>query len=911
MPGEELNTTLRFDADISDFSAAMQEARRAASLAKSEFAAVSSGMEDWESSTEGLTAKLKQLSAQQQVEERKLAILRDAYEKVVEEQGENSKAAVDLKTKINNQIAAVNKAASQHDKFAEKLEEVEREADGAEKSVESAGKAAKKSGKDAEDGSDGWSIMKDVVADLVSNAIQGLIDSIISAAEATREYRREIAKMSTNASAFGHDMTKVKRIMSEVSASTGDTGAAMEGLNMLMAAGFDTNQISYAADALSGAAMKFDGLNFEGMAEGLQETLATGKAVGPFAELIERLGYNLEDFDEGLAACTTEAERQQYAMDFLAKSGLKGVHDAYVRNNADLVEAEKAQFRHNEAMAAMGAALEPFQTAITNATSSIIEGLVPSLEWIGDNMGWITPIIAGAATAIGIFAAALAIVPLINAVKTAFAALSAVIMANPFVAVAAAVAGLTVAIVGLIKNGGQRFVEAAKEWAASVSPFSHAITAAKANTIDFEKALSSTGKTMDQLQTDINEAETAITTILSTAMEEQRALRADEILQIENYNQRIRELEAEKMAIYGDQMQAEITMIEHRQTLTQEDAAQTLANQREYLEQADAAARKHYQNELIMIQNKHKANGTLNSEAYTNEVKAAQAHYDEQLEKNKSYYTKTVNLVMEKSNQWVKQDAKKWDELNNYTGKSKKEYAKMLDSLDADNANAFLSMYLETKRSGGYISAETEELARDMLGSFDDLPKGLQGQGKEALLGLISGMEDKIPALSNASEMTADEIIDTLSGELEIHSPSKVTRRMGNYITEGLGNGMTEKESWLQRTTSGFLGRTMDFFKNILGIHSPSKETAWMGEMLVAGLVGALNDGRKDVQAAFEGLTDGMLDVPDVGGTFSANGVSRAGKTINFYQTNNSPKAQSPAEIYRLTHNALSYVGGM
>ena len=44
-----------------------------------------------------------------------------------------------------------------------------------------------------------------------------------------------------------------------------------------------------------------DTLNTEGIADGIQETFATGRAVGMFGELLERSGVNLDDFNAGLA----------------------------------------------------------------------------------------------------------------------------------------------------------------------------------------------------------------------------------------------------------------------------------------------------------------------------------------------------------------------------------------------------------------------------------------------------------------------------------------------------------------------------------------------------------------------------------------------------------------------------------
>lgn len=453
MAEENIRTTLQFQADITDFKSAMQEANRAVKLANSEFKAASSGMDDWSGSTDGLAAKLRQLGDVHDAEKRKLDVLQAAYQQTVREQGAASAAAVDLQTKINNQQAVVNKTQKELDAYAAKLEEVERGADGAASDIKKAGDAAKEAGDDAKEGAEGWTVVKDVIADFVSNAIQGAIDALANLAENTREYRRDMAQLAQNAKDSSQDMGAMKDVLKDVAAVTGETDAAMEGLNMLMATGLDTTNLTNAAEAFAGAATKFDGLKFEGMAEGLQETLAVGEAVGPFAELIERMGGNLEEFNEGMAACTTQAEKQQYAMKWLNESGLKEVHDSYVQNNADLVEAEKAQFRHNDAMAKLGAVIEPINTALANLGAVILEKITPVVEsivnWTMENLPAIAPLIAGIAAALGVLAAALAIQGIISGVSKAFALLNTTMLANPIVLIVAAIAGLVAAFVAL------------------------------------------------------------------------------------------------------------------------------------------------------------------------------------------------------------------------------------------------------------------------------------------------------------------------------------------------------------------------------------------------------------------------------------------------------------------------------
>lgn len=390
MPGEEIKTTLQFQADITDFKSAMQEANRAVKLANSEFAEASSGMDDWSRSTDGLSAKLQQLAKIQAAEERKLDVLKTAYAQVAKEQGENSAAAQELQIKINNQQAAVNKTKKAYDNYSssmndagketEELADASKEAEGGLQSLEKVGGA----------------VTATMAA--VGAAVAGAVTAFFASAEATREYRRSMAQMAQNASDTGHDMGELKDTLADVSAITGEADAAMEGMNMLMATGLDTANLEKAAEAFAGAATRFSGLKFEGMAEGLQESLAVGSAVGPFAELIERTGYNLEEFNAGMAACSTEAEKQQYVMDWLANSGLQGVHDAYVQNNSDLVEAEKAQFRLNDRMAEIGAIAEPIMTSLKNMGADLLGTITPFVALIGEGL---TGALNGSADAAG------------------------------------------------------------------------------------------------------------------------------------------------------------------------------------------------------------------------------------------------------------------------------------------------------------------------------------------------------------------------------------------------------------------------------------------------------------------------------------------------------------------------------
>ena len=118
-------TTTKIKMDISDLKANIKEASRQIRLANSEFKAVSASMENWGQSADGLSAKLKQLNTVHDAEVKKLDALKQQYELVVKEQGENSRGAQELAIKINNQEAAVAKVDKAIRQYSERLNEVQ------------------------------------------------------------------------------------------------------------------------------------------------------------------------------------------------------------------------------------------------------------------------------------------------------------------------------------------------------------------------------------------------------------------------------------------------------------------------------------------------------------------------------------------------------------------------------------------------------------------------------------------------------------------------------------------------------------------------------------------------------------------------------------------------------------------
>ena len=276
---------------------------------------------------------------------------------------------------------------SQAKQVDEALEQAENESKQTGKAFDEMGDAAQKSGKDMKTLSTGGVVLGTMLGNLASRLIEwagSAATFLTDAVEETKEFRSDLSKLEQNAKAAGTGIGDVTDDLEYFVAITDETDSSVEALSNLLKAGFTGETLTDAVNNLSGAVVAFpDTLKIESLADSLQETLATGEATGQYGELLERLGVNLDDFNAGLQKCTTSAEKQQYAVDILAKNGMADLNAQYKEANADLIAYSTAQTRYTETLSKVGAAMQPVMTALTDTKTLLLEGMIPALETAG------------------------------------------------------------------------------------------------------------------------------------------------------------------------------------------------------------------------------------------------------------------------------------------------------------------------------------------------------------------------------------------------------------------------------------------------------------------------------------------------------------------------------------------------
>lgn len=442
--------------------------------------------------------KFKQLEAQHTKQKAVLAQLNTEVQKAIQEHGANSAEAAkataaynkqatvvdNLKVAMNESTATMNKLQQEINKNEDALRKMGAAGGTAASGINEASNAAQSGvGKMAkfeaaiQKASNTAKKMSDKLKPL-SKAAAGMGAAMIATVPATQELRMDLSYLTANADRVGVSLKNQNAAFDQFNAMTGETDSSVEALSNLFESGFDNNNLEAAVNAVSGAYAQFpDTMKIEGLADGIQETLATGSAVGQFGEYLDRVGIGADNFSTQLASCTSEAERQNLVLDALAKGGANDALKSWQDNNKELSAYNKAMGGFQKAMAGVAEALLPVITPIIEAVTKLINlftnlpkpvqtaivGIVggfallaPVLSMIGQMsiglgavktaFGSLTSIVSKGAGVIGkvITSAGTVIKTVISGIGTAATKLFSLIMAHPVIAIITAIVAAVV-----------------------------------------------------------------------------------------------------------------------------------------------------------------------------------------------------------------------------------------------------------------------------------------------------------------------------------------------------------------------------------------------------------------------------------------------------------------------------------
>jgi hypothetical protein len=483
-------------------------------------------------------------------------------------------------------------------------------------------------------------------------------------------------------------------------------------------------------------------------------------------------------------------------------------------------------------------------------------------------LGTTTTVIGGTVKGIGLFSQAIAVAhnktvsanDTVNKLAKVFVGLT-----SP-VGIAATVITASVALITYaIRKAEEETRTSFENIGKGATDFVEGIATANSHLDTFNTILFATNEEQQKLQENMVEVQKGITDIAKKASDERRDYTQDEIVQLDEYFTKLREIKNRELEIQTQiagaiTQQAKTVAETHKGSLEEYKVVS-----QEWIKTAQDQADKEKElinnrtiEEIALLNTRYGAKATMENTEYAREYnsivsKKEQAilQAQDEVAKVNSVYSQGYldrskqndgfYVVLQTSNQQAEDENKRHtDKLNKiqtdwyatedirrgategenarYNQKMKdiwKDlYSSMNDSQE-EQLGAWLGMISQTELYGGKIDEETKKTVDSILASYDSMPQGTRDAMKNAMQPMLEEMEKKEPSLFAKATSIASGILSKLKTAFNIHSPSRETRGIFKNVMLGAELGLEDEEKKLYNKVNKISSNLLGKFRNI------------------------------------------------------------------------------------------------
>lgn len=210
-----------------------------------------------------------------------------------------------------------------------------------------------------------------IKGELMAKAIGGIFEVVKNLAawvftldNATEEYRVAQGKLNTAFKTAGYSAANARDVYRDFYKILGDTDTATEASQLLAKLAENQQEMQKWTKISAGVYGTFgDSLPIEGLIEASNETAKIGQVTGVLADALNWAGINEELFNERLAACSDESQRNQLIMETLSETYSKASEEFYA-NNEQLIKHRENQIALQESTGKLGEAMGDFKDNI-------------------------------------------------------------------------------------------------------------------------------------------------------------------------------------------------------------------------------------------------------------------------------------------------------------------------------------------------------------------------------------------------------------------------------------------------------------------------------------------------------------------------------------------------------------------
>lgn len=200
----------------------------------------------------------------------------------------------------------------------------------------------------------------------ITAAAGAAVGGLLALEQSTEEYRIAQGKLKTAFDAAGMSADAAQEAYTGFYGILGDTDTATEASQLLAKLAESEEDVAKWTNIAAGVNGTFgDSLPIEGLIEASNETAKVGTVTGVLADALNWAGISEDAFNERLAACTSESERNKLIMETLAGT-YDEASDAFYKNNASLVASRKNQVLMDDTLSKLGKTVGDIKAKLTS-----------------------------------------------------------------------------------------------------------------------------------------------------------------------------------------------------------------------------------------------------------------------------------------------------------------------------------------------------------------------------------------------------------------------------------------------------------------------------------------------------------------------------------------------------------------
>ena len=475
--------------------------------------------------------------------------------------------------------------------------------------------------------------------------------------------------------------------------------------------------------------------------------------------------------------------------------------------------------------------------------------------------GTVTKTVGGVTKGVGLFSQAIAVAA--NKATSSSSSvnnLAKVIsgLTSP-VGIAITIIGALAAVIGTqLYMANKKTSESFKSFIEGMVEYNNGIQEAEGYLQRFNDTLFTSTKEQSELEEEMKSIQEGITQISKTASDERRDYTQEEIDQLDEYFTKLNDLQSKMMKIQESQGDTLVQTAEAESESFEGSYQEYVARSQDWIKTAQdhysqqkELAEQYRIDSITNLNTMYDEEDRINNEQYNKELERINNEYNtritsasEQVKEITEIYSQGMtNRIKNEENMWPllqevksrteaieKQHAenvaniKRWtiddSALQNnllqgaemaHKESLKKIYNEMDENLtdsQQKQLQAWIQNLVNTELYGGKIDDENKDIAKAIITTWQGMPKDAKEDMKDTMQGMLDGMESKESTLYSKAASIADNIIGTLEKVFKIGSPSKVMRKLYNFVMQGMELGLEDEENQLYKE-AGNIAKTV------------------------------------------------------------------------------------------------------